>query len=418
MQLNGLFKTRELFFAVLFFLIVNQSFFNFAFENVGFDYWKQIIAPVFLVLIFFAVKLKKGLLRETHVIILPFFFLYAFLAYGFFAFLWEDVSFTWFFYRAIGFIWFIIPLLLMMYAKKKVEVFKVVSYICLFIGFGVIADAFVDFWDVFKSVEVDASSGVAEGVVAKRSDFFVGSSSNLFVILSLPLVFYLSDIPVFKRGMLVFYILVSIFAIYLSGSRLSLILFISLVSFGYLFHYKKIASKLFFACLSITCLVLVVLFVHEQLSELRVFQVLDPSDPGNRGRLRYYFWFFSNYQDFSEVEAFFGHGIGYLLTESNAYPSIHFESSLISMLIEVGVFGSFLFYLVFFLYLACFSSAKIARLWFLFLFLTTVFVPAFLSYQIMFCMGLVFSLKIVKGDVQSEVTSSIAAQAIVQRSGG
>lgn len=163
----------------------------------------------------------------------------------------------------------------------------------------------------------------------ERSYFLLGTSSNVFICLSPAFLIILRSKNNLSK---LFGILLFLCAGYLSGSRIAIILFTVIL----MFHLRILHSKIFLLVL-VTILIIYSSFLNELINAFILF------DAGNNQRIAYWLYFFDI---LSPSIILSGEGLGYLLTEQSIFATKHFESSLISMIIEGGLL--FAFYLFFY----------------------------------------------------------------------
>lgn len=189
-----------------------------------------------------------------------------------------------------------------------------------------------------------------------RSYFLLGTSSNIFICLA-PGYFLL--LKKYKRITGILISIIVLVAIYISGSRIALILFLIIFSE----HLNIYRSKL----LILGCLSLLMVNYNTIYEALLAFITLDP---GNLMRIHY--WIYLK-DMFTPSMMLIGDGLGYLITDESVYPSKHFESSLIVMIIEGGlVFASYIY--IFWFKNVYQRASKVLVLLF---FINSLFVPMF-----------------------------------------
>ncbi|WP_341508687.1 O-antigen polymerase [Photobacterium damselae subsp. damselae] len=382
------------------FLFFNAAFFNSIFNLVGLIFWKQLIAT-FLLLFSSAYFINKAHNFFKNIFILVILTLITSLFSVYFSSINDDflnrLLMLGYKFSGYGVFFGVIYFLLKIESVKTLEKLNKCIYIlCFIISCGVIVDFYTSIFDYYRFVNENAYS--AQAVLSdpynKRVSFFVGSSSILFFIFSLPLfsrAVYERTINISYFDM--FYIVTSIIAIYLSGSRLSLVCFILTNLFFIFLSVKK--DKNIIKILKVSALFFVLLISIFILSDSnafeRIFNIFSQSDAGNIGRIYYYKWFYNNISNFSLVDLFFGYGYGYLNSAKSTFPSMHFESSMISLIIENGFFGLFFISSIFYLLIK--SSGEKSYLLFLFLFgVNFIFVPCFLNYVVMFVLSYVITM--------------------------
>lgn len=390
-------------------LLFNLAFFNTIFNSVGLVAWKQFTAVAMFVstALYFIYKAPK-FFRNLYAIILlsliislvVVFFNNLNNGYGWI----NETLMMGYKFSGYGVFFGIIYLLLEIKDKVYIEkINKVIYCLCLLIAIGVIIDFYTSIFDTYRFVKENAyaSNVNLSNPYNKRVSFFVGSSSLLYFIFSLPLFTrFIGKEKIDIRTFDFFYILICFSAIYLSGSRLSLVCFSFVFIFLFFMGIKKDKRSVKFLKLLLVlflCSFFILEFKSFNAIE-RILNMFSQTDPGNVGRLFYYKWFVSNINTFSFSEVFFGYGYGFLNSYQNTFPSIHFESSLISLIIENGFFGLFLMIFLFMLILQI--SRMGMYLLFLFLFCVNfLFVPCFLNYIVMFILAYVVTInyKITRG---------------------
>lgn len=270
-------------------------------------------------------------------------------------------------------------------------------YIITFlISVGVIFDFNFSILDSLKYVSMNAYEGTFDSATnfSRRVSFFLGSSSLLYIVFIFPVLIKFKIQYSRLEKLDYIYIITTLIATFLSGSRLSLISL--LIYYTYMYYItlsvsKSITSFVYFKKILFFFVILFVsVIVYYELNSSRLLNVFSNSDPGNLGRLFLYSWFYDNYLSFDLFNIMFGYGYGFLNSNINNFPSTHFESSLISMLIENGVFGLFL-YLSACLCVYRKSLTNVDFLFFIIFFVNLAFVPCFLNYVVMFSLAYVIS---------------------------
>lgn len=385
------------------FLFFNAAFFNSFFNLVGLIVWKQVIATFFLFFssAFFIIK-APNFFKNIFILVMLTLMISLFSVYfsSFSDGFTNRLLMLGYKFSGYGVFFGVIYLLLNIGSVKTLEKLNKWIYIlCFIISLGVIVDFYTSIFDSYRFISEDAYSAQAmlSDPYSKRVSFFVGSSSILFFVFSLPLFSRLvceREIKISYFDMC--YLVTSIIAIYLSGSRLSLVCFIITTLFLFLLSIKKDKKSIKLLKIAILFLVLSISIIILSDSEAfdRIFNMFSQSDAGNVGRLFFYKWFFDNISNFSLVELFFGYGYGFLNSVMNTFPSMHFESSMISMMIENGLLGLFFILSILFLLIRC--GKKKGYFLFLFLFgVNFLFVPCFLNYVVMFVLAYVITMNFI-----------------------
>lgn len=366
-------KVKLLF--LLFFMFYNQALFGYLFYSTPLYYWKQLVG-VFLIPIVLTsiIKDKRSMVDNLSI------FYFIFFVFSIFQITLLAGNPIFALYRAIGIILFlaVFSLVRSLPLNNKLYLAGKIKLICYFVIIGM----FFDYQFHFSAYLANIDASLTSDDIFDRISFFTGSSTNLFIFLAVPLLFFR------KKTEFFFYAATSCAAIYLSGSRLSLLFQVVLV-FVVLIGLNK--KYLFLLC----PILIMFLFYLPTLAEFndstsRIFNMFSAEDAGNVGRFKHYSWFFKSFFDFPARTIFFGEGLGYLSSPENTYVSKHFESSLISSIIETGLIGFIFYYISFYAFIIYFSKS-IIRYWFLMLFVQSLVVPSFPGYTMMMIIGFVFA---------------------------
>lgn len=189
-----------------------------------------------------------------------------------------------------------------------------------------------------------------------RAYFLLGTSSNIFICLAPGYYLLVSKIKGVKRFV---FSMIFLTAAFISGGRLALFLFIIL----FITQLNLHKSKLFILGL-LTMILLNYTIIYDA---ILAFITLDS---GNSMRVNYWIYIIELFEPKMIV---FGDGLGYLLTPNSIYPSKHFESSLIVLVIESGLLITIYLYVFWFKYIWANSSKLLATLFLI----NSIVVPMF-----------------------------------------
>jgi hypothetical protein len=179
-------------------------------------------------------------------------------------------------------------------------------------------------------------------------------------------------------------------AIFLSGSRMSLILF---SAYFIVLNIKLTTIKIVMVILLFTSVYLLYDFsyVGSNFTDNydRLLDSFDLSEPGNVHRFSHWMFFKNKILSFENDNLFFGKQLGYLMTDANIYETKHFESSVITLFVETGIIGVFVFYFLVFIYALNKCESRLYKVWIFLIFFNSFFVPTYPGYMLMLSMGLV-----------------------------
>lgn len=376
-----------IFICMLFAGLYNQAFFSFIFDGTFLLYWKQVIPLVCLP--FLLSKTVSDFKCKNFLI-----YIFVLFFYFFIVMILSGEEFQFLIYKYCGFLYFALVFVVVSNFndeyQSKLKTFLL--FLCFFVSIGVIFDSFIPISDIFSVKDVDLLSDTDSFI--RRPSFFLGSSSVIYFVLAVPMLLG------FNSKIVIVYAFFSIVSIYLSGSRFSLILYVLTFSSYYLLGVNlKLLNKV----IIVFIIVFILFFVLNNVQSLdptgRFASVFDVSDSGNVGRFGYYSWFFHYVYMLPENKILFGEFLGYLNSEHNIYPSTHFESSLISVYIETGVFGVLFSYVLFNAFII-FSRRinNLVRVFFVLIFVQSLVVPSFMNYVLMSVLGLVYGISIVESE--------------------
>lgn len=358
-------------------LTLNHSLITYFFSGTPLVAWKQVLSFLFVpyILIIFTQFIRRNSVNYFGLMLLLIFFLWIYHI----GFLFMDPSYL------RGFITFTSLLILAVSLSKivpKVDDKSLVDiaklsliYVCL----GVVVDSQ---FQIFYFMSHNYSSDLSD-LYGYRPTFTLGSSSLLaYVVTSLfLLIFYLSERMEVSQPMAGF-IIISLSALWLSGSRGSILMFCAALCIIYRKNVFRLLGVAFLG-------VLIVIFSPGNLN--RISSTFSLLDPGNLTRFYYWDYFLNNY---NEMGSILGRGIGYLSSESNIFETGHFESTFISLYVEVGILGILLVYLVFPLILIRSSVNSGIKLFLVFVLIHSVVVPVVYNFiQIIFCVLTYSALK-------------------------
>lgn len=349
-------------------LMLNHSLITYFFSGTPLVAWKQLLSFLFLpyVLIIYTQFIKRFSSTYFGLLLL----LIAFLWLHHIGSLFKDQSFL------RGFVTFTSVLILavsmskiipMVDDKSLVNIAKLsLIYVCL----GIIIDSQ---FQIFSFISHNHSDELSQ-IHGYRPVFTLGSSSLLAYVLSslFLLIFYLSERMRVSQSM-IGYSLICLIAVWLSGSRASLFMFCIALCIVYRKNGFGVLSLSFSGALMAT-------FSTESLG--RMLSLFSTGDPGNLTRFYYWDYFMSNYRDMGSI---LGRGIGYLSSESNIFDTAHFESTFISLYVEVGLMGILLVYLFFPLFVIRSTVDSGIKLFFVCALVHSLFVPVLYNFvQIFF----------------------------------
>lgn len=225
---------------------------------------------------------------------------------------------------------------------RSTSFINIAFWLGVLVSVGLIFDFFTHFF-FFLNHNVDGAASF-EGIGLYRPVFTLGSSSLVFVVLGSCLLVYHSKeakpyTSLIRRSFLLW---ISLIAVALSGSRMSLVLLVGLTFFLSDFKGKVITGG---------AILVLGYFLIEADVVLRLLSVLDVMDPGNVGRVSHWVFAFDNLELFLSP---MGAGIGSVSSNSTALGTSHFESSFLTFAYELGVLGVIGIYLIipFFLLMA------------------------------------------------------------------
>lgn len=371
---------------LLAFLLFNVSIFNYFFNIFHFPAWKQVLATIMLCFSLPNTIFNKCVhFRVMSYVIVLLFFLSLFH---------DDLNLLMVGYRYSGYGVFLFLIYLL--SKESTSFIKVNKYMFIlsfFIAIGVIIDFNFSGLDYFKSVNESAHELALDGnSYSRRVSLFLGSSSLLFMVLSFS--FVIRCVIKNRLDKIDYiYMIISIFSIYVSGSRLSLIMLIILYALMYLSFSRSLIIKLtkssILLLISFFALAFIFYFANDNPFLERIVGVFSEDDRGNVGRLMLYQWFFSNFLNFEISEILIGHGLGFLNTSENTLPSNHFESSFISVYIESGIVGLGLFFVLLYTIFSI-SQNNLYRIVIVLIVINLLIVPSWLNYTVMFIISYLF----------------------------
>lgn len=251
-----------------------------------------------------------------------------------------------------------------------------VSALILFVAAGIVFDAMTGTFSNLSHNQVEFDIGY-------RPVFLTGSSTLLFPILSTLL--YLCLKGGISNSILLLCIFVSFFAIFLSGSRQSLVLFSAFQTVVLWRRLGPSASVAIFALVIVGFILVVPREIYFAQID-RIYAIILIDDPGNIARFHYWSFFVS---DVLPNLSIFGEGLGFLSSSDSRYQSDHFESSLITIAIEQGYFGLLVFFVVTPSMLFLSSPDSLVKLLVGLFFLQFVFSPSMFNFVFQFLIGLI-----------------------------
>lgn len=224
-----------------------------------------------------------------------------------------------------------------------------------------------------------------------RSSYLLGSSTLLFSVLSLPILLNDVFMKMYGRKLIsstiyFLYVFMSVIAIFLSGSRSSLIYMLVFVIIALGFRLRILGYILAIIVL-IAFVIYALLIGQDTPMVMRLSSSLSADDPGNVGRIAYWYWFLGDGLSSIGDKYLLGQGLGYLESSENIFATKHFESSFITHYVEIGIVGVVLLYSIIFLIPMWISSNALNMIWLLLMILSTISSPSLFAYIFMISLG-------------------------------
>lgn len=293
-------------------------------------------------------------------------------------------------YNIVSFGFLLLPPTILRNTKRdKIErLIKILTISAAFVSIGIIIDYYTNAFAFIKSGETDTNL-----TFGHRPSFLLGSSTLSFCVLSLPIALHATfhnkpTIPLITLTTL------SFLAILLSGSRMSLALFSTYLIFLTIKNKKFFIIALLFTTLG-TALYYYQSDIGESIQTDRLMMIASIDDPGNFHRAQHWIWL---YQNLPDQLSLFGKGVGFLRSTENNYGTTHFESSLISIIVEGGIIGLIMLYLVI-VPLAIFNAKHTyLQIWISLAIGHTLFIPGIFNYTISLTVGIAIAI----GSLQSK----------------
>lgn len=350
-------------FALFHILLTNHSLITYVLASVGLPMWKQILFSTIgiAMLLLNLAKFNKGFFYIIFLFLLSFIPIIGIIPRS------ENLY---------GFLYFILPFymypvylgLLKNYSSSDWNnIINFLEWVGLYVSFGFVYDYFTQDFSFLSHNDVNLAH-------TYRPVFTLGTSSLLFIIFSAPIVIR-NVLGQPARLFTYFYLVVSVVAVYFSGSRLSLILYVFFIGF-YLF---KVNKQYFFLAAFVGALSL----LNADLS--RLLNVFNRLDPGNMQRFAHWDYF---YKLFTVDTLFFGPGLGSAYSDNWPHPSVHFESDLLFIYFQTGIWGVIV---LFIFIVGYFMSVRtsVSYVWFLLILMQIIASPSLSNYNTVAILSLV-----------------------------
>lgn len=342
---------------VVLFLAANHSLITYFFKNTPMVAWKQFLgmSTILYSLLIFSKLIKGkvgGSLIFVNLIICTYF------VYGYFN-IFLDVTYINNYVTALSIFFLLFYLNNLFGYLDRSSAILMAKYTVLYLFIGFIFDSQTEFFNFLTHNFSELYSNYNY-----RPVFTIGSSSLLFSILGSLTIILNNEYRKNKNTPIyIFIILMCMATIFVSGSRSSFFLYLVLISF---LHIKNLLS------LTIIFIIFTGIVFYAQIDFIRFISIFNLTDPGNFIRLKYWILFLN---DFTGMLSVFGHGIGYLGSESNIYNTNHFESSFIALFVELGVFGIILLYFILPIYILRHRISFSFKIFILLIILQSIFAP-------------------------------------------
>ena len=384
-----IYKSRNIdhiFLLSIFVVIINHSLISGIFTNTPLIVWKQVIGGFFsLMFLHFIIKNKYRIDNKysPFIPILLLLVLHIFMGNSLLAITY-NITFI------MGILYFWVFTFLLKITDERINfIINTILIITVLTIIFILIDGqyriFLKFNAIHQIYSIsDNASYRAAGTLGSATLVFYGVSI-------LPLL--LSRLEVKRKIVIIWFaIFLANFALLMSGSRAGIILFNILVFYVVIQRYKFQAIPIFITLLSI--FITLELFGFLEYLD-RLSSINDRYESGNFTRLAHYSYFLSNPQ----LINIFGHGGGNLMSGELPFPSRHFESTLISLVYEYGIFGAICLYVFLYIYPIVNTKREI-RLWFMLLLIHSIFVPLHHSFVVYTMMGLIYGLSLNNSDLK------------------
>lgn len=293
---------------------------------------------------------------------------------------------VWYLYEFVGFVYlvFFFQVLPLMAKHQLARFFAVIASCAAVSSIGVL----IQFSSGYSDAMIQSLSSNPEDL--GRPSFLLGSSSLLFAAYALPILLYsiLSSFFGYRKPFFILcYCILSVAGALLSGSRSSFLLYLSLVC-SFVFWYVGPTLGRGWAWGAFASIACASVVGFDFIGAERFAQVLQASDAGNVARFHYWSMFV---EDISQGVEAFGEGIGYLKARPDAFGTVHFESSFLSIYYQVGIFGLVLVFFLPLVVVLSFRGPKIIKLYIVLFYLQSMAAPTFFNYFQMMVFGVALS---------------------------
>lgn len=369
-------------------LVSHQGLFAYLFHGTPLVAWKQILG---IVLIFFILVWSLQDIYRVKVRIVSFYsFLLAVLFIYYYFYLFSHSEYiVGYLLKLIGCSYYLYTLIIFS-RFSELELATCIKGLFIIAGIiivGVLIDSQTQIFQFANATQKDLTIELGE----YRSSYLIGSSTLLFSLLSLPILLNDIFIRIYNRKLIAdvvfyLYILMSVVAIFMSGSRSSFIYMLVFV-IAVLGLKLKVLGYIV-AIVVFIALGLYVIYLGQDMPMIvRLSSSISADDPGNIGRIAYWYWFLGDGLSRIGDEYLLGKGLGYLESTENIFATKHFESSLISHYVEMGIVGLVSLYIIIFLIPWWISGNVLNKIWLFLMILSTISSPSLFAYMFMISLG-------------------------------
>ena len=416
-------------------LLPIHAILNWLFESTPLLIWKQLLFLVFNSLAFYylffiqkSTHLKSLSSKEwLSLQLLVLMMLSSILLMVFLAFVYNFTVYR-IVYSAIAYIGFIgaISFVLLVVEKDRLfNLFLFVSLLSFFSCMGLVLDYFYDFLyflPISHGLTMEMEMEM-EGYL-RRSSFLFGTSTVVLPFIGMGLVFVTILAIVYKAyryDLFYFvYMMISLFGVFLTGSRTQFILYCFLLLISYIVFFTKrhlAGISSFFVMLILFIYVFDGMFSFFDAEQLKIIitryiNPLDATEAGNNTRFDSWLLGIKSIteMDFTQI---FGVGLGssFGMINDGRSSTGHFESSLLMVLHNTGLLGAIVYFspLIFALYYLIIKRIKNSFLkilifsWFLIYSISILVAPSIFNYHISLSFFIMVGLSLIIVDVDKMV---------------